>query len=215
MSVRSRLIRVRLHRMRLRSHRTCVRSHLVAFRSHPTVDRMRVLSRVTEVHSLRACRRRSFGPMFPRPDRKIQGFSLRPGTLGSGYSKFTMTTQSRATLLGFGLAALSFVGTFCVLGLYFFCAALGSNSDNKASSTGLIIAGFALVLVPGLVLAGIGACLPIETAYKKAVALGFILPPFLICAYMGLTMLSVMTRQRAVQAIQRPTTKMAPRPGAR
>jgi hypothetical protein len=125
-----------------------------------------------------------------------------------------MTTQSRAVLLGFGLAALSFFGTICVLGLYFFCAALGSNSDTKTSSTGPIIAGFALVLVPGLIISGIGAFLPIETAYKKAIAFGLLLPPLLFCAYMGLTMLSVLTRQRAFQAIRRPATKVAPRPGA-
>ncbi|MGC4043818.1 MAG: hypothetical protein QM758_08420 [Armatimonas sp.] len=87
-----------------------------------------------------------------------------------------MKTSMREILLGIVVAIFSGIGTMIALTIIFF-AALG-----KQPMADLLFAS-AIVLAPGMLLTVVTANLPIASSYKRATALGLLLPCIAVCIY--------------------------------
>lgn len=93
----------------------------------------------------------------------------------------------KAIALFVSLGLLSTLGTFVTLSLLLFGA-------TGRQPVGEIVKMTCLALLPALILSGIGAILPIQMAYKKAIALGLILPAVALCLYYGIAFVTAPPR---------------------
>ena len=95
--------------------------------------------------------------------------------------------NKRLLLLSLGLVGLSTFGTFITLTLLLF----GATGRQPVGEVWILMC---LALLPALIFSGVGAVLPIQAAYKKAIALSLILPALALCLYYGIAFITAPPR---------------------
>jgi hypothetical protein len=87
--------------------------------------------------------------------------------------------KSKAIALFVSLGLLSTLGSFVTLSFLLFSA----TGRQPVGEMAILMC---IALLPALILSGIGAALPIQTVYKKAIALGLILPALALSLFYGI-----------------------------